>query len=925
MATPKGMPEYAKGTASAIAASKKEAELTKKAKATPLANAPKAAISNAAATANANINKYDVAKANKVAENAVQKATIAKQVEKQALQPANFEAAFKTATSATPSSDKPLASFIGSAAQTAAQSTGAQQAGALNDLSLMAQQTYGTPSMAKAFEAAMPSNELPLATYMGEAAKYPAGIDPYGLKAMTDATYGQFQKVAPSTVQPLGMQLGQAAKDVALSNPATSASAQAQLQNLISSTYGEPAPTPVVTPTLFGDTLRAQQGASPTSLVQPQGQTQPMQMPIQATGNLEAIKDYYGTNVATGTGTGTTLGAPPIPFDLGQQQQVGDQVQIDPALKARLSQYYDMSGFGITAPVQDTTTTTTAPAPVKTETVPPSAEKSPYVALGEAAKTVPTVPPVPSTTTVATTGQTAPTKTTTGQATLTPTLAPTPSEQVIKGTPTEDKQVPDGFKDERGYTWNEDAGQWESPDVWANTLANRNRMSAIGGMGAPVTEAPVTEEPKVTFKPVGTPVIEQPQIPTTQEQLSEFDNFPSQYARAVVDKQIADANRQLDIQTEEAIRNRDLQTAQNLEAYKRALNASRDQGFIQNQQLLQQMANRGILTSGLAADAQTRLQMSMNQNIRDIAVKNQQSLDKVNADFKTAFDKLMQKRQDLEAGREGDIEKIVKGIQADNREMMKLDVDLRKLQLEENKTLLSNAQDVLKRYADQGYDTSAFEPYILSRDVQGLARAMQQSGQRPLSLVGEDMIASINKTNADIVRTQAEKRKAEMDIKQSLSQIDKQRSDTTGFVFQNGVALKDAKGNLIPTFEAKTEAERQKLKNQEVQIRKQEAQTARTKAKAETSTTLKQMSVQQQQNFLEDAVDSLYMDNYETRTDRYGDTTYVKSGTRTLDPKHRNDFIQIMGELLSRGDVNEALIRNEFVKAGLDPDLLYTR
>jgi hypothetical protein len=908
------MPEYAKGTTAAIAASKKEAELTKKVQATPLANAPKAAISNAAATANSNINKYDVAKADQAAKNAQQAKAVVSQIAKQAAQPQTLKEAFvqaspivlpKTITSVVPPSDRPLASFMGDAAKRATQTTGAQQVGALNDVSLMAQQTYNTPSMSKAFEAALPSKELPLAIYMGEASKYPTGTDPYGLKSMTDATYGQVQKAVPSNIQPLGAQLGEVAKDVALASPATSASTQAQLQNLISSTYGEPVSTPTVTSTLFGDTLRAQQGISPASLVQPQGLGAP---PIKTeSAQPSAEKSPY-----------VAMGEASKPVEKTPQQLAAEQ-----AATASLAeqQRREMEQKPV-APVEKT------PQQV-------AAEQAAIASLTEqqqrAKEEVVTAPPVKKE----------------EQAVTAPPTTQARTGGIVAGTDKErSSNIPDGFKDQDGYTWNATSGQWESPEIWQNTVRNREafRMASIPeftadqrlgeiqagintatefekqlqsmqGMTPEEIQARFGEEPKVTTKPFGEPIV------------AGLENYPSQYAASVVDKQIADANRQIDLQTEEALRNRDLQTAQNLQAYKRAINEMRDTGFMQNQQLLQQMANRGMLTSGIAADAQTRLQMSMNQNIRDIAVKNQESQDKINADYKTAFDKLVQRREELASGRQESIDKIVKGIEADNREIQKLDLDYKKLQMEENKTLLNNAQDVLKRYADQGYDTTSFERYLVAGDVRGLAQVMAQSNIPQLSLIGKDMAAKIDETNSQIILNKRNAERAAMDTKQTLSQIDKQRSDTTGYIFMNGVMVKDSKGAPIRTSEAILNDRKMTDAEKRTAIAQTNAATARAKASQATSTKTtattvpKPMSQSQQLNFLQDTISTLVIPKFEETLDAYGDTVRVKVGEE-LNPSNVKDFKEIMADLWASGTVNPEIIQNQYRAFGLTPPTL---
>jgi hypothetical protein len=386
-----------------------------------------------------------------------------------------------------------------------------------------------------------------------------------------------------------------------------------------------------------------------------------------------------------------------------------------------------------------------------------------------------------------------------------------------------------------------------------------------------------------------------------------------------VEQQIAQANKELDMQTQEALRNRDMQAAENLQAYKRAINETQNKGFMQNQQLMQQMAGRGLLTSGIAADAQVRLQMSMNENMRDVAVKNQQSLDKINADYKTAFDKVTLKRDKLESGRQADIDKIVKGIESDNREIQKLDLDYRKVQIEENKMLMNNAQDVLARYAKQGYDTSAFEKFVLAGDTLGLARAMASTTDPQLSMLGKDMAATIEKTNSDIILNKRRAEETAMATKQKLSQIDKQRADMTGFEHKNGLPVKGKDGKYIPTFEAKTQAEKARQKQQEVELKKQEA---RTKVTSKTPAQVKAMTSSQQLNYVQDAVGSLLQDETkqtQTGTDLYGRPEYsaVKTGKKVLDKADQTAFKEIMAELWSKGNIDFGVIRNVYTSAGL--------
>lgn len=852
MATPKGMPEYAKGTASAIAASKKEAELTKKVQATPLAKAPAPAISNAMATANSNINKYDVTKANQNASNAAQKATIAKQVEKQA--PTPSVETFKKAV-------QPPSGVTGVAVDTL-------------------RSVFGLPPVSV------------------EATTKP--VPPTTTPTMPVYATGDVAKIQDYTASNVAPMTEQEKKDAFIQ-------AVQKRMEVEKDLMGERVTPPSTT---------ALQNRAIESVNQ----------------NLQTAQERI---------TGST----PLPQTFPVVPPMPLTAQTD---------------LGTTATKEVTSTT-------------PPAEKAPYVALGEETKTATTTTPTPTTKEKIITG-TAQDKAqnyadgfaredgyvwnaTVGQwespdiwqntlknreafkAVVAPTteaVTPTPTPQVEKGTPTEQGKIPDGFKDERGYTWNANAGQWESADVWANTLANRNRMAGqeatFAGLiqdaiTAATGQAPKTDvtptvpftpsqpEQRVSFMPFGKPTIEPPATgePDYQKLAEE-----SAFARATqqVDAQIASKNAELDKQIAQAQNNRDYQTAQNLQAFKSAVNQMRDTGFLQSQQAQQQMANRGLLGSGMATDAQVRLQMSMNQNMRDLAQKQQIASDKLAKDFQTRLDAINEKKTKLQQGRTADIEKAGNAILKEIDAMDKIGLDLRKLQVEENKNLMNNARTVLDRLAKQGYNTAPLEAVALTGNVNALAQAMENSGEPQLSLLGKDMKATIEATNAKTISYKRDAERVAMQTKGELSDIDKQRSETMGYVFVNGKMLKDSKGNPIPTAETIQNNAKLSLDQKKVAIDKQRADTARAKANSKTSSEVKAMTQPQQLNFLQDAISTLVIPKFEDSFDKYGDPIRVKVGEE-LNPANIGDFNEIMADLWASGKVSPDIIQNQYRAFGL--------
>jgi hypothetical protein len=320
------------------------------------------------------------------------------------------------------------------------------------------------------------------------------------------------------------------------------------------------------------------------------------------------------------------------------------------------------------------------------------------------------------------------------------------------------------------------------------------------------------EEPApAPLKEIGMKTDQESTAPTAEEMQKAFENAALSRATEMTDKKIAEQNAEIDKQIALAINNRDFSKAEQLNAFKEAQRGIQDTAFRQQLASRQQMANRGLTTSGLAQDAQVRLQMSMDQNLRNLYSKQQDTMAKLASDFQTRLDAFNEKKQKLAEGRETDIQKATNDLIKEATALDKMDIELRKLQLEENKVLLTNARSALDRLKSQGYNTAPFEAFSIVGDVEGLARALQNTTDPTLSLLGQDMLSKINLTNAEILKT---KRSSELLFAQTkgvYSDIDKQRSDTTGFIHQNGVMLKDRNGNPIPTVGVRKFAEEMNL------------------------------------------------------------------------------------------------------------------
>lgn len=413
--------------------------------------------------------------------------------------------------------------------------------------------------------------------------------------------------------------------------------------------------------------------------------------------------------------------------------------------------------------------------------------------------------------------------------------------------------------------------------------------------------------------------------PTTPEQEMDIADFAVSEAAKQVDANIEAQMNDLDNQLAVAQQSRDTGRQEQLQAYKRALQEQRNQNFQQLDQMRQQMAGRGLLSSGLMADAQIRLQMSGNQAIAGLADKQMTALQRLDNNFKEAFDKIASAKGKLEAGRGDEISKIANTIIKENNavqaDAQKMDIELRKLQIEENKTMLNTMKSTLDRLKSAQINTLPFEGFYLAGDTEGLARALAASDQPELSVLGQQTVARIEQTKSDILRNMSEKANTDMTVRKKLSDIDKQRSDTTGNVWMDGKMLKDSKGNPIRTLDAIYNDKKLSIQQKNAEANKVRAATAAAKASSKKPAEIKKMTPQQQQNFLDDAVDSLFTDQYEQKGTGFS-ATQVKTGVKKLEKDQQQAFIDIMSGLYARGDIDPTLVRNKFIQAGLDPSIL---
>ena len=321
-------------------------------------------------------------------------------------------------------------------------------------------------------------------------------------------------------------------------------------------------------------------------------------------------------------------------------------------------------------------------------------------------------------------------------------------------------------------------------------LALQDKQPSGTPTSTPTVSAPTTT-PSTESKPEGEP---QPSLQDTYTGL----------ATAQVDKQIADANAQLDNQIAVAESNRDFGLKSQLENYKQAINAMRDKAFVQEQSIGQAMANRGLLNSGMYADALVRSGISMNQNLRDLVAKQDIAAQKLNSTFQTASDKIDKAREKLQTNRQTDITKLTDSIKKESEAGAK---DALKASLDMLQTLAKDNNLDISRYAPYMF-VAASNPANASKVLADLANAMYNDPNPTLSVAGQKLVEQSN-----LIKKQQQ----EVDAKTAklVAEKDTEYAKMTGIQYRNGVPVKGKDGKAVFTFDAQTAAQKALQKAQD--------------------------------------------------------------------------------------------------------------
>lgn len=400
------------------------------------------------------------------------------------------------------------------------------------------------------------------------------------------------------------------------------------------------------------------------------------------------------------------------------------------------------------------------------------------------------------------------------------------------------------------------------------------------------------------------PKLETPSDITTQPQETNL-----QKATSEIERQIAEQNKALDLQTKQATEARDLALQEQQNAFNQASREMRDQLFGQQQRLMQGMAGRGLLSSGIFQDAMLRLGMSMNQNIRDADVKRQSEISRVTTSFNDSIDKINLKREELQSGKTKNIKDLADQMSKADADAQKSLLDAQKLEKESRDTMFKVASDMLQTLASQGkVNIMPYIPYLISGNLDGLAGQMYNDKANPaLSVAGQETLMKMAESQQNINKMQNDIIKGKADAADTWSKIKGVISDEYGNpVLING---KTQKTQSVTEFEKEL-----KIKQQEANTAVKNAATSAAKKSTATKAEQKAMTLPQQMKFVDDSITPLLQQ--QMTPDEFN--VLQKTGRVELTPGTKDRFNSIMKEWYDRGDLDEGLLRNFYRAYNLD-------
>lgn len=390
--------------------------------------------------------------------------------------------------------------------------------------------------------------------------------------------------------------------------------------------------------------------------------------------------------------------------------------------------------------------------------------------------------------------------------------------------------------------------------------------------------------------------------PTTQQQTPSFEDMRSAFratASEQVDKQLAQENKALDLQIKQAMESRDFGVAEQLRAYKNAINQVNDQSFLSGLQQMQQYANRGLLGSGLSEDAMTRLGISRNQQLTQVAQDQQAKIAQLGMDYQQTLDRINLAKDKLRSGRAQNVDELTRQLISDQQDADKYKAEILKTEADRKKAEAQQIFDYVNLLAkESGYDMTPFVPFALAGDAKGLVQAMQQTGNLQLSTAGRELESRIRENEAQAKSAAS----GQIADKARASQI---WSDINGYISdENGKPILK-NGKVQPTYGAQMEA-------QKIAIDRQKATQAGAKKEETTNKPLSSTEISRQLDIAEKAI-APRLDAEFTEDDLLP----TKTGKKILKTSEHGRFKNIMNSLKSQLNIDPTIIRIIYEQYGV--------
>ena len=391
--------------------------------------------------------------------------------------------------------------------------------------------------------------------------------------------------------------------------------------------------------------------------------------------------------------------------------------------------------------------------------------------------------------------------------------------------------------------------------------------------------------------------------PTTQQQTPSFEDMRSAFratASEQVDKQLAQENKALDLQIKQAMESRDFGVAEQLRAYKTAINQVNDQSFLSGLQQMQQYANRGLLGSGLSEDAMTRLGISRNQQLTQVAQDQQAKIAQLGMDYQQTLDRINLAKDKLRSGRAQNVDELTRQLISDQQDADKYKAEILKTEADRKKAEAQQIFDYVNLLAkESGYDMTPFVPFALAGDAKGLVQAMQQTGNLQLSTAGRELESRIRENEAQAKSAAS----GQIADKARASQI---WSDINGYISdENGKPILK-NGKVQPTYGAQMEA-------QKIAIDRQKAAQAGTK-KEETNEPISSIELNRQLNAANKAIEPI-LEAELGEKDLSGRNQ--KTGKMLVNSNSYGKFREIMRRLESQLNLDPSVIRIMYDQYGV--------